>query len=79
MPSPSYAWGNTFSGGQGQGGFSCPSGGCPANVFSAGTNIQLNRDYFDSTAKPGYVPYQYPHPLQSTGNGPPAPGNVRLL
>jgi hypothetical protein len=28
--------------------------------------IELNRDYY-TAAKPGYVPYQYPHPLASGG------------
>lgn len=86
MSNPSYAWGNTFSGGQGAGGFSCPGGGCAANTFTPGTNIAAGRDYFDNTAKPGYAPYQYPHPLQSSatvdpGSGPtplPAPLQLRV-
>jgi hypothetical protein len=28
-----------------------------------GNWIQVNRDYYTGTAKPGYVPYPYPHPL----------------
>jgi len=42
---------------------------------------QLNRDYYDSesTAKPGYTSYTYPHPLV-TGDAPPAaPQNLRLI
>jgi hypothetical protein len=41
------------------------------------------RDYFVGTAKPGYTPYTYPHPLHarfalSGGNPPPAPQNLRV-
>lgn len=53
-----------------------------------GNYVQLNRDYFLS-AKPGYTPYTYPHPLHakfalSGGNStpnvtPPAPQNLRVV
>ena len=32
--------------------------------------IQLNRDVYLGTAKPGYVPYTYPHPLRTGGSQP---------
>ena len=37
--------------------------------------VQLNRDYYVNTPRPGYVPLTYPHPLVtgSTGSIPPAP------
>jgi hypothetical protein len=34
----------------------------PAVLNGAGKHVQLNRDYYNS-AKPGYTPYTYPHPL----------------
>jgi hypothetical protein len=41
--------------------------------------IQLNRDIFVNTAKPGYMAYTYPHPLRSKGNGLGAPTGLRIL
>ncbi len=36
--------------------------------------IESGRDYFNGTAKPGYTPYTYPHPLaQSSGQATPSP------
>jgi hypothetical protein len=49
-----YIWGNTRH------------GGAAAQVkIDSGCSayLQVNRDYF-LTARPGYTPYQYPHPLQ---------------
>lgn len=34
-------------------------------VHIASTHIVENQDYFNDTARPGYTPYQYPHPLVS--------------
>jgi hypothetical protein len=78
MSSPVYEWNNTFSGGQGQGGFSCPGGGCDANM-TGGALVQANRDYFNDTMRPGYAPYVYPHPLTQGSTTPPpsAPTNLR--
>ena len=46
-----YGWGNTLPGGD-------------ANIENNSyPNIQLGRDYFNNTPKPGYAPYVYPHPL----------------
>jgi hypothetical protein len=41
--------------------------------------IQLGRDYFVGTPKPGYTEFAYPHPLQAgspTGSPPPPPPNA---
>ena len=61
---PLYTWGNTVNGGIV--GMTCTDG-C--------THVQSGRDYINngSTAKPGYTPYAYPHPLQSGGTPAPAP------
>jgi hypothetical protein len=69
---PGYVWGNSrqplnnisitdYSG---------PANLCTGSNFDTSTNyIALNRDYFNgSTAKPGYMPYTYPHPL-AKGSG----------
>src|SRR5262249_10842781 len=53
-----YAWGNTYNGAS-----AAPWVDDRGNVRA---NIQLGRDYF-TTAKPGYTPYTYPHPLVSGG------------
>jgi hypothetical protein len=49
-------------------------------VESGSSNVQQNRDFFLS-AKPGYTPYMYPHPLQNspTGSAPQAPQNLRIV
>jgi hypothetical protein len=50
---------------------SCPSSPTPD---SSANYIQANRDYFNgSTAKPGYSPYTYPHPLTGTVPSSPVP------
>ena len=65
---PAYIWNNNRSMnvgmsdyGLGNGSTSCPSSPTPdstRNYFVSG------RDYFNGTAKPGYTPYVYPHPLE---------------
>jgi hypothetical protein len=71
---PGYIWGNTRSPLNAQisdyGGSDCKSPDSSANY------IGLNRDYFNgSTAKPGWAPYTYPHPLRGsqTAASSPAP------
>jgi hypothetical protein len=70
---PAYIWGNTRSPLNAQisdyGGSDCKSPDTSTNY------IVLNRDYFnDSTAKPGWSPYTYPHPLRGSQTAaPPAP------
>ncbi len=59
QPDPAYLWNNwmlPFTQGP-----EASSGGGPSAVV-------LNRDYFNAV-KPGYTPYTYPHPLQSSGDG----------
>lgn len=58
---PLYVWGNTKNGSIV--GMQCTHG-C--------NHVQAGRDFINngSVAKPGYVPYQYPHPLQSGEVGP---------
>jgi hypothetical protein len=53
---PCYVWGNTLNGNVG----TANNSGYP--------NIQENRDFFNNTAKPGYTPYVYPHPLTGMTN-----------
>jgi len=54
---PCYSWNNT-------------TGNAPVN-FSAGPGVRANVHYFNNTAKPGYTPFVYPHPLVAAP--PPAP------
>lgn len=82
-PEPAYIWNNSRS----QlnvaitdfGGTDC------SNPDSSVNYIKLNRDYFNgSTAKPGYTPYTYPHPLvsgsqQQASGGPAAPINLTAV
>ena len=76
---PIYLWNNT-----GAGNYNSPAiadyspNECGVGAPSAGPYIQSGRDYFTSTAKPGYTPYQYPHPLTGdTVPGAPAGLTVR--
>lgn len=43
--------------------------------------MKLGRDYFNRTAKPGYIPYTYPHPLTRDGGQarPGAPSNLEII
>jgi hypothetical protein len=62
-PEPAYIWNNSRAplgnvGTSDYGGTEC------ANPDSSPNYIKLNRDYYNgTTAKPGYTPYAYPHPL----------------
>jgi hypothetical protein len=61
---PIYIWSNTGAGNHDNpsvGGY--PADECHNNQPDPAFFIQANRDYFTGTAKPGYVPYTYPHPL----------------
>ena len=75
--SPIHEWNNRFSGGIGQGGFSCPEGGCNANI-SGGSLVQAGRDYHNDTPKPGYLPYAYPHPLTGAAQIPAPPNDLTV-
>jgi hypothetical protein len=60
---PIYIWGNTRSTYNVQVSDYGSGGGC-SNMDSSANYIQANRDYFNGTAKPGWSPYTYPHPLR---------------
>lgn len=52
---PLYWWGNTLN-------------GSPTSLGNNGFyNIVENRDFYNNTAKPGYIPLAYPHPLAALG------------
>ena len=48
---PSYSWNNTAKDGEAR------------NLVASEPSIKEGRDFFNGTAKPGYKPYIYPHPL----------------
>jgi hypothetical protein len=56
-PEPCYSWNNINSDDGSHINFSTPD---YLNIM-----VQQNRDYYQDTAMPGYVPYTYPHPLVS--------------
>ena len=60
----------------------CTAGGnhCTGTVDFSANYIQLNRDYFNGLAKPGYTPYVYPHPLtqDDRGSKPASPTNLTV-
>lgn len=88
-PEPSYIWGNnrqpltniSISD------YGTGSGNSCSGILDTSVNyVILNRDYFNgSTAKPGYTPYTYPHPLasgstgDSSSSGPSAPSNLTAV
>jgi hypothetical protein len=77
---PIYVWGNnrlplnvvTRDFGSGN------STSCSGATYDSTANyVVLNRDYFNgSTAKPGYTPYTYPHPLAQCGSTATATGST---
>jgi hypothetical protein len=74
---PIYLWNNT-----GTGNYNEPAvldyfpNECGSAAPSASNYVQPNREYYTSTAKPGYTPYTYPHPLTgATPSSPPAPSS----
>ena len=70
---PVYLWGNTCDGTVSSG---CPNGGgvvdnaTHGGPYPSSAHIQLGRDFINNntTRKPGYTPYQHPHPLRSGGS-----------
>jgi len=80
---PLYIWGNSFNGGSASVSVSdyADPGVCEAadkcnQEQNCRDFIQENRDYYLSQ-KPGYTPYQYPHPLTQAQLAPPS--NLRLV
>jgi hypothetical protein len=54
-----YEWGNTHDGN---------NVNITVTAHGADVHIKVNRDFYNDTARPGYVPYTYPHPLQRAGD-----------
>jgi hypothetical protein len=50
---PLYSWGNTLNGN-------------PSGLTSSYANIVQGREIYYNTVRPGYTPYTYPHPLQTS-------------
>jgi hypothetical protein len=61
---PLYSWNNTYNGAAI---YARDINQCPAET----SHVLENRDFYNDTPRPGYTPYQYPHPLQ--GAEPPPP------
>lgn len=83
---PGYIWGNSsapLSTSITDYGSSQQNSCSGATYDHSSSYIQLGRDYFNSsTAKPGYTPYTYPHPLMaglSSGNGPASPTSLTAI
>ncbi len=61
---PVYEWNNTFNGADADIILYNNWAGCVNPQVS--DHVQLNRDYYNDTVRPGYTPYPYPHPLTIT-------------
>ena len=68
---PAYIWGNSPGNTTGYGDGADPSG-CTSPVAASSNYIVSGTDFIVGTAKPGYTPYTYPHPL-TVGSGDPPP------
>ena len=69
-PDPIYVWGNSLSI------MYNVVTAAPAKAGSGYPNIKEGRDYINGTARPGYTPYQYPHPLTLITNAVPGTNTV---
>jgi hypothetical protein len=88
IPDPVYIWNNSGTG-TGLGNMGIADGGplgCPGTNPATGLQYTssdffvLNRDWVvDNGAKPGWVPYTYPHPLNTSGKQLVAPPAFSLL
>jgi hypothetical protein len=68
---PMYFWNNSGAGNHQRpaiGGYGADE--CGNNPPGPDFFLQANRDYFVGTAKPGYAPYTYPHPLAKATDNP---------
>lgn len=76
---PYYVWDNT-----GAGNYGSPSvpdyspNDCGVNAPLVADYIQINREYYLATAKPGYTAYTYPHPLTVTTYPITIPGGMTI-
>lgn len=77
---PVYIWNNNRSMSVGIADYGS-TGGCSGTSDSSANYIVLNRDYYNgSTAKPGWSPYTYPHPLtEGTQSSSPVAAPTNLL
>ncbi|MBV8967952.1 MAG: hypothetical protein JO331_02690 [Verrucomicrobia bacterium] len=70
---PIYIWGNIGGTNYNRPGITdWPQDEVGLGLLSANF-LELGRDYFVNTAKPGYAPYRYPHPLRTQGVPDPTP------
>lgn len=65
-----YYWNNTLNG--------VTITSVKVSEASMANHLQSGRDFFPNTTKPGYTPFTYPHPLQSSGLPPAPPTNLRV-
>ena len=69
---PVYLWGNTGGGNYGAPSIADYPDECRSSESSA-SYIKENREYYLNTARPGYTPFTYPHPLTTRSSASPAP------
>lgn len=69
---PLYEWDNLYNGKDIN--IVLNPDGCPILK----KHIKEGRDYFNDTPRPGYNPYQYPHPVRLIGVPPLIPRNIRI-
>lgn len=67
---PVYEWNNTLNGSDVDYQIHNPGGCDNPSVFD---HIKENREFYNDTARPGYTPYTYPHPLALEPDNPPGP------
>jgi hypothetical protein len=60
QPAPIYVWHNTLTGSK-----NLKNGDLP--LVSKDSHLKEGRDFVNGAARPGYVPYVYPHPLVRLG------------
>jgi hypothetical protein len=75
---PAYIWNNSNGNTTG---YDDEAGSCTASpVANSSEYIVSGRDFITGTAKPGYTPYTYPHPLtQGSGGAPSSPTGLQTV